>query len=206
MAYTTNAATPSTPRNSTIPRTTLPDICNYTLGFDIKIEPATQTNTQSYPIGIVYREALFPRPTPPLPPVNYRSARANRLSAVYQNTNVVVWADGATKDIQVTLITTDAKNLIIEKSMDTPITPDSKKPWSRVTLVVADSFVEVYMNGSLKSTLNTPNTLKQINATDFYPPVVGPEVGGITIANMSMWPRILTSKEIRTYEGAPMST
>jgi hypothetical protein len=206
MAYTTIAATPNTPRNSMIPRTTLPDICNYTIGFDIKINATTQTNTQVYPIGIVYRAPLSPKPTPPLPPVIYASARATNLSAVYQNTNIIVWADGTTKDIQVTLITTDENNLIIEKSMDKLITPDSKKPWSRFTIVVADSFVEVYMNGSLKSTLNTPNTLKQITATDFYPPVVGPEVGGITIANMSMWPRILTSKEIRTYEGGPMSS
>ena len=50
-----------------------------------------------------------------------------------------------------------------------------------------------------------PSGLKQIQNTDFYPPVVPPEVGGITIANMAMWPRLLTSREIRAFESAPMS-
>lgn len=88
--------------------------------------------------------------------------------------------------------------------MKTPIVPVLGK-WFRLTIVLADSFAEIYVNAALVSTLNTEgNTLRQIESNDFYPPVVEADVGGITIANMSMWPRILTSKEIRAYESGPM--
>jgi hypothetical protein len=202
MAYTTTAATPNTPRNRGIPLTALPDICNYTIGFDLRITSLPQT---TYPVGILYRAGLSSSNPAPLPPVSgYASARANLLSGIYDQTNIIVTADGVTKKIQVTLITTGT-NGIVEKSMETPIEPDLAKPF-RLAIVMADSFVEVYMNGSLKSTINITNPLKQITGTDFYPPVVESDVAGITLKNMSMWPRLLTSKEIRTYEATPVST
>lgn len=199
MAYKNNDATPANARNKNIPRTALPDICNYTIGVDIKIDPSVQRNMQQYPIVILYRGAA--------PVTSYASAKnteldaPTKLSDVYQNTNIIVWAHGQKKDIHVTLITGAG-----EKSMNTVIRPDSKTAWFRLTIVVADLFVEVYENGALKATINTPDGLKQITGTDFYPPVVLPETGGITIANMSMWPRLLTSREIRLYESEPIST
>jgi len=193
MAYKNNDATPANQRNKTIPRTTLPDICNYTIGVDVKIDPSTQTNMQRYPIAILYRDTA--------PVTSYASATTTKLSDVYQNTNLIVWADGVSKEIQVTVVTASG-----EKSMSAMIRPDSKTTWFRLTIVMADSFVEVYMNGSLKSTINVPGSLKQITGTDFFPPVIAPDIGGITIANMSMWPRLLSSKEIRVYESAPMSS
>jgi hypothetical protein len=197
-----NGATPAVQRNKDIPRTTLPDICNYTIGFDVKLDRSTQTNSQSYPIVILYRGST--------PVTSYASAKNTRLgeptklSEVYQNTNIIVWAEGDTKDIHVTLVT-----LTGEKSMNVVIRPsstDRSAVWFRITIVVADSFAEVYMNAALKATINVPEGLKQINDTDFFPPVVPPEVGGITIANMAMWPRLLTSKEIRLFEATPMSS
>ena len=198
MAYKNNDSVPTNPRNKNIPRTTLPDICNYTIGIDIKIDPPVQKNMQNYPIVILYRDSK--------PVTSYAAAKntglgaATKLSDVYQNTNILVWAEGQSKDIQVTLVTGAG-----EKSMNLLLRPDSRTAWFRLTIVVADSFAEIYMNGSLKATINTPDGLKQITGTDFFPPVVEPEVGGITVANMAMWPRLLTSKEIRLYESAPMS-
>ena len=201
MAYTTTAATPNAARNAGIPRTALPDICNYTIGFDLVVTSLPPT---TYPVGILYRAGLSSSNPAPLPPViGYNRASPTQLSGTYDKTNIIVSAQAATKKIQVTLITTGTDG-IVEKSMETPIEPDFTKPF-RLAIVVADSFVEVYMNGSLKSTINLVDPLKQITATDFYPPVVPPEVGGITLRNMSMWPRILSSKEIRTYEATPMT-
>lgn len=199
MAYKNNDALPSNQRNKNIPRTALPDICNYTIGIDIKIDPPVQKNMQNYPIVILYRDSK--------PVTSYASAKntelgePTKLSDVYQNTNIIVWAGGQSKDIHVTLVTAAG-----EKSMNVLIRPDSKTVWFRLSIVVADSFAEIYMNGSLKATINTPDGLKQITGTDFYPPVVAPEIGGITVANMAMWPRLLTSKEIRLYESAPISS
>jgi hypothetical protein len=201
LAYTSTAATPNTPRNTGMPQTALPDICNYTIGFDLRVTSLPPT---TYPVGILYRAGLRNSRPAPLPPVTgYDRASSTQLSGTYDETNIIVSVQAATKKIQVTLVTTGT-NGTVEKSMETPIEPDFAKPF-RLAIVVADSFVEVYMNGSLKSTINTPNPLKQITGTDFYPPVVAPDVGGITLSNMSMWPRLLTSKEIRTYEAAPMT-
>jgi hypothetical protein len=90
--------------------------------------------------------------------------------------------------------------------MDKPITQIYVSTWFRLTVVVASSFTEVYVNGSLISTINTTNTLKQIQGKEFYPPPVASDAGGVQIANMAMWPRLLTAKEIRAYESKPMSS
>jgi hypothetical protein len=201
LAYTTsdqNPALPGNARNKKIPQTTLPDICNYTLGVDILISTITPQNQKTYPIPIFYRDSAAV--------TTYADAIPTALASTYRNTNIIVWADGTTKDIQVTLITTDSTGAVIHKSMDKPITQIYVSTWFRLTLVVASSFTEVYVNGSLISTINTANTLKQIQGNDFYPPPVASDAGGVQIANMAMWPRLLTAKEIRVYESKPMSS
>jgi len=194
MAFTKQDATPMTARNKNIPRTALPDICNYTIGIDVTMNQ--NIVKYDYPIPILYRA------TAGLSTLDAKTVTPAAFSGKYGSTNIIIWANGIQKDIFVTLITTDANNATVEKTTPKGITPDFTKTF-RLAVVVADSFVEVYVNGSLKATLNTSLSLKQIQHTDFYPPVV--DDGGITVGNMSMWPRILTSKEIRTYESTPMS-
>jgi hypothetical protein len=203
MAYTSsdgNAAIPANKRNLKLTRTTLPDICNFTIGVDVKIDVNTNTNITTYPIPIFYRGSV------PVGLTDASAANVNKVSSTYNNTNIILWADGTTKEIQLTIVTTDVNGDSVEQSMAKTIEPIFAPKWFRITVVLASTFAEVYLNGSLISTLSITNTLKQINNTDFYPPVVTPDVGGITIANMSMWPRLLTSKEIRAYESAPMSS
>lgn len=200
LAYTSsdqNPALPGNARNKKIPQTTLPDICNYTLGVDVLVSTITPQNQKTYPIPIFYRDSAAV--------VTYADATVTSLASTYKNTNIIVWADGTTKDIQVTLITTDSDGAIIPKSMDKPITQIYVSTWFRLTLVVASSFTEVYVNGSLISTINNTTTLKQIKDKDFYPPPVTSDAGGIRIANMAMWPRLLTAKEIRAHESKAMT-
>jgi hypothetical protein len=214
MAYTTsdgNIPVPANPRNAKIEKSQLTS-CNYTIGVDISVDSSKQT---AYPIPILYRDSVNVTGGLGPPLRGYMAATANtdltstttgNLNTIYKNTNILLWAGGSNKDIQVTLITTDTNGNTVDISMKKPIVPSLNK-WFRVTIVLADSFAEIYLNGSLVSTLNTGgNALKQIESNDFYPPIVEADVGGITIANMSMWPRILTSKEIRAYESAPMSS
>jgi hypothetical protein len=216
LAYTAsdgNVPAPANPRNAKLKNTQLPS-CNYTIGVDIKVDTITNTNQTSYPIAILYRDSVNVEGALGPPPRGYMAATATigatatttgTLNTKYSNTNIIVWADGITKDIQVTLITTDKNGLSVDLSMTGPIhQPQSK--WFRLTIVLANSVAEIYLNGSLVSTINTGgNALRQIPSNDFYPPMVTADIGGISIANMSMWPRILTSKEIRAYESAPMS-
>lgn len=193
LAYTSsdnNTPVPANARNKKLPKTTLPDICNYTIGVDVWVDDTKRVN---------HLEPIFYRDKKPVGLTDASTVTTEAsLASKYSSTNIIAWTTGDTKQLNVTLI-----GISEQKSMTTPLPTDNKK-WFRLTVVLADSFAEVYINGSLKSTINMPSGLKQIQNTDFYPPVI--DGGGITIANMAMWPRLLSSKEIRTFESAPMST
>lgn len=217
LSYTAtdgNVPLPANPRNLKLSRTQLPS-CNYTIGLDIKIDTNDPRITPlNYPVVILYRDTANVTGALGPPPRGYMATTATttpdgtitgNLNTVYKNTNILLWADGGRKDIQVTLITTDKNGSTVDISMKTPIVPKTNK-WFRLTIVVANSFAEIYTNGALVSTINTGgNALRQIESNDFYPPMVTADIGGISIANMSMWPRILTSKEIRAYESTSMT-
>jgi len=194
LAYTLNDGNPPKPenaRNKNIKRTTLPP-CTYTLGVDVYIDDTIKTQ---YPLPIFYRARA---------PLSSTDAAAPRpLSEIYTDTNIIAWCQPDTKEVQVALVTTTSDGTTVQKSMDRAYAPPNKKTF-RLTIVVADSFAEVYINGGLLSTINAANALKSISETDFYPPVVEHGVGGVSIGNMAMWPRLLTSKEIRAYESGPM--
>ena len=73
--------------------------------------------------------------------------------------------------------------------------------WQRISIVLADTFAEVYLNGTQVSTI-VIDDLKQVGSTtDFFPP----NHNSVEISHMSMWPRILSPKEIRYYESKPMN-
>lgn len=185
-----NVAVPANPRNKSIPHTTLPDICNYTVGADVYIDGSLLT---TYPVPIFYRDNA------PIQAADAQSATPGNFNLRYHNTNIIAWVKGDTKELYVTFMTTDKGGNTVEESMKKPIATKDKE-WFRLTVVLSSSFAEIYHNWTLDSTVNLVNPLKQITNTDFYPPPVEFPVGGVEIRNMSMWPRILTPKEIRTYE------
>ena len=193
---------------STAPFTTLPPICTYTIGLDVYDTPGTMSRIdKSYPI--LYRDTLANKQGL----VGYDidlTSYSNQVKTLYGNTNIIVWMNDARK-LVVSLVTYNASGAYMLQSLD-PI--QVSKPltqlWYRLTIVMGDTFAEVYINGNLQGTIVTAgNTIMSLQNTDFYPPPVAFSTqtngGSVAIANMAMWPRLLTSKEIRTYEGAPVN-
>lgn len=193
---------------STAPFTTLPPICTYTIGLDVYDTPGTRSVIQkSYPI--LYRDTLANKK----PLVGYDidlTAYSNEVKTLYGNTNIIVWMNDARK-LVVSLVSYNASGAYMLQSLNPiQVSLAGTTLWYRLTIVVGDTFAEVYINGNLQGTIVTAgNTLVSLQNTDFYPPPVAYSTqangGSVVIANMAMWPRLLTSKEIRTYEGAPVN-
>jgi hypothetical protein len=183
--------------------TTLPACSNYTIGIDIFINGGLTPIT--YPNVILHRDTHTPQTTP----AGRESATKTNFHTKYTNTNILIWLDKETNNLNVTLVTVNI-GLAEQLQHLPPIenVPLNKK--FRLAVVLADSFIEVYINGGLERSMQITGNLKQIGSstapTDFYPPITTYEVGGVKVSNMSMWPRVITSKEIRTYEAAPMSS
>lgn len=210
MAYT-KLSGPLVSRVSTVstaPITTLPPICGYTIGLDVYDTPATRSVIQnSYPI--LYRDTLANKQ----PLVGYDidlSTYSDQIKTLYGNTNIIVWMNDARK-LVVSLITYNSSGAYqLQSVVPIQVSLPGNVLWYRLTIVLGDTFAEIYINGNLQGTIVTAgNTLVSLQNTDFYPPPVPYSTqtngGAVAIANMAMWPRMLTSKEIRTYEGEPVN-
>ena len=206
VAYTRDPAVPNLRRDkdTKLDATSLPLCCIYTIGADILINGGLKPI--SYPNVILYRDLESNASTLSKAP----KATASTLNMVYTNTNILVWMDQHTNDLNITLVTVDVGGAENLQTMSPPVQNVPLNKTFRLALLVADSFVELYINGQLERTIAIQGNLKQAgqstNATDFYPPVADESTGGVRISNMSMWPRILSSKEIRAFEADPMSS
>ena len=204
-SYSTTTAVPNLRRDQDRGGTTtpsqLPAGCTYTIGADIFIDGGL--TPIRYPNVILYRDLSNNTAT------LTRSVTATRtsLNTSYPNSNIILWLDNATTDLMLSLVTLDnlggdvlntytvIKNVPLQKTF-------------RLVMIVTDSFVEIYKNGQMETTVTMEGSIKvfgsSTSSTDFYPPVAGAGTGGITLANMSMWPRVLTSKEVRAFEATPI--
>ena len=186
---------------------TLPACSNYTIGLDILINGGLTPIT--YPNVLLYRDVYTLTDATVAGRTGANAATKTTLHTKYPNTNILVWLDKETNNLNVTLVIKDTG--LNEKLQHLPSienVPLNKK--FRLTIVLADSFIEVYVNGGLQRSMQITGNLKSISTstapTDFYPPITSYAVGGVQISNMSMWPRVITSKEIRAYEASPMSS
>lgn len=184
--------------------TTLPACSNYTIGVDIFINGGL--NPITYPNVVLYRDVYSPAQSTI---AGRTAATKSNLHEKYPNTNILVWLEKDTNNLNVTLVTADvAQSTRLQHLPPIENVPLNKK--FRLAIVLADSFIEVYVNGGLERSMQISGNLKSIGTstapTDFYPPITPEEIGGVKISNMSMWPRVITSKEIRTYEAVPMSS
>jgi len=182
-------------------KTSLPSSCSYTIAADIFIDGGLKPI--AYPNVILYRDIADNSKTL----LNSASAVSSTLNKIYTRTNILAWLDPHTNDLQITLVTLDIGGNEKLQSLEPPISNVPLNKYFRLVIVLADSFVEVYINGGLERSMQINGNLKPVGdstaSTDFYPPITDPSIGGVKIMNMSMWPRVITSKEIRAYEAAP---
>jgi hypothetical protein len=208
LSYTKTGSAIATKRRDTDTgnkdnKTALPVCCNYTIGVDIHIDGGLTPIT--YPNVLLYRDLQVPSVTA----TAAAAATKANLGAKYPNTNIIVWLDRSTNNLNVTLVTKDiGLNDTLQHLPPIENVPLNKA--FRLTIVLADSFIEVYMNGELERTMQITGNLKGIGSatasTDFYPPITEYRQGGVKISHMSMWPRVISSREIRAYEATPMSS
>jgi len=185
LSYTDDIYLPSSPNKRTPPgKTTRLPQCSYTIGFDIK--KGTLAASQKK-MAVLYRSTaqVLQRP------FNYDD---------FKQTNILVSTKDAPDLITIELFEHDATIAKPIVQMNESITLTTS--WQRVCIVLADTFAEVYVNGQIVSTI-VVNNLKQVgSATDFFPPT---NTSVVKISHMSMWPRILSPKEIRYYESKAMN-
>ena len=211
-------ATPSTRRDTdnglqtittgtppvTLNKTSLPSCGSYTIAADVFIDGGLKPI--AYPNVILYRDIADNSDTLAEAP----NAVASTLHETYARTNILAWLDPHTNDLQITVVAIDIGGQQRLQSLQPPIQNVPLNKYFRLAIVLADSFVEIYINGGLERSMQINGNLKQIGdsttSTDFYPPITDPSIGGVKMGNMSMWPRVITSKEIRAYEAAPMTS
>lgn len=188
LSYTDTIYLPSSQNKRTPPgKTTRLPQCSYTIGFDIKIKGKISANRTA----VLYRATSVSDQF-----LTGIQNCANPNCFTFPETNILVSTKGPLDIITVELI--DSNNKKVE--MDKEITISAL--WMRLCIVLADTFAEVYVNGELFSTIVVGN-LKQVGSTtDFFPPT---NTNLISISHVSMWPRILSPKEIRYYESKPMN-
>jgi hypothetical protein len=189
LSYTDTSygASPKNKRTPSDKTTRLPQ-CSYTIGFDIKQVKPTANKT-----AVLYRAVAVSDTF-----LSNIQTCSNPNCFNFPDTNILVSTEQGTSDmITIELIESSTKKVAMDKGITI------SKTWNRICIVLADTFAEVYLNGELVSTI-VVGSLKPVGSdTDFFPPT-DPSV--VKISHMSMWPRILSPKEVRYYESKPMSS
>ena len=191
VAFTKNPATPDVSGNFTgIP------VCSYTIGADVYL--SGNFFSSSIPRVLLYR-SIKGSVSPPI------TDTSSNLLKTFPDTNIILWLDSMKNDLYVSVVTsTDGTAATARLQTSKAVQNIPVKNVFRVTVVFTQQFVEIYINGKLEETMamKSPPVTVATNAS-FYPVIksIGPNV---LISNLSLWPRVLTSREVGAY-GSPIS-
>ena len=160
--------------------------CNYSLGADVYVSGDFMIS--QVPRVILYRSSA---------PVT-SGGTEETLHTTYSQSNIIAWLDPVKNDLYVSVITSDGIQTT-DAIENVPI-----RKVFRLAIAFTTNFVEVYMNGKLEQSMAIQNTLKSIADTSYIYSSVKPIMQNVRLANLTMWPRILTSREIHIHEAAPI--
>jgi hypothetical protein len=163
--------------------------CSYTLCSDVYLSGAFMTSET--PKVILYRSENH---------VETGGTKDNLVNT-YPDTNLIVWIDPIANDLYVSVVTGEDGNRKIETS--DPIENVPVRKVFRVALVITPDFIEVYINGKLEKSMAIIGQLVTIPQKSYVYSTIRPVVSNVMTGNISMWPRILTAREIKSKEGAP---
>jgi len=164
--------------------------CSYTLCSDVYLSGAFMTSET--PKVILYRSKT---------PVETGGTKDNLVNT-YPETNLIVWIDPIANDLYVSVITGGDGNRRIETS--DPIENVPVRKVFRVALVITPDFIEVYINGKLEKSMAIIGQLVTVPQESYVYSTIRPVRNNVMTGNISMWPRILTAREIKSKEGAPL--
>lgn len=187
--------------------------CTYTLGADVFLSGNFMVS--QVPRVILYRGRDVPvNSMVTVSGINDATTEEQRASILdtylksnYRNTNIIVWLDPIKNDLYVSVITTDpeggSNSTLIQTSR--PVENVPIKRVFRLAVAFSPNFVEVYINGKLEQSMAITNALIQLPEISYIYPTVKSIQQNVMIGTVSMWPRILTAREIDVNESKPRS-
>lgn len=162
----------------------------FTLSFDTFI--IGDFVTAGVPRVLLYRSPY---------PVGLSSADTiDTLPTLFSNSNMLVYIDPLTNDLFVAVLKTDSTYLISDPIKNVPL----RVPF-RVTLVVSDNFLEVYLNGDLQQMMAFNGAIITSPSSNYFfgpPPIVNQSVN---IGNIQYLNAVLTSQVVRFNAQKPFS-
>jgi hypothetical protein len=156
----------------------------YTLSFDVFIKG--DFITADVPRVLLYRS--------PYPVTLQTSDSFNTFGTLFGSSNIIVFADPLKNDLYVAILNSENKYVLSEPIQNVPL----RAPF-RITLMVSDLFLEIYMNGNLKLMMPySGGIILSPNTSYFFgpPPIIN---GSIQIGNIQYWNTPLASKVIRMF-------
>ena len=167
------------------------DACSYTLGADVYL--SGNFMLAQIPRVILYRSAQ---------PV-ITGGTVDTLQSTYPNTNFILWLDPVKNDLYFSVMTqTDGTITSIETTE--PIENVPVRKTFRLAVVFSSNFVEMYINGKLERSMAIKGTVLKIDEkTNIYSSIKTIQ-NNVMLGNLTMWPRVLTAREINVRESSPM--
>jgi hypothetical protein len=162
--------------------------CTYTLGADVFL-------SGDFMLSQIPRVILY-RASDPI----IAGGTVDTLVQTYPGTNIIVWLDPVKNDLYVSAITGGSTPSI---QTSDPVENVPVRKVFRLAVVFTPNFIEIYINGKMEKSMVLDNTLITISDSTYFYSSVKPIQQNVMIGNLSMWPRVLTSREINAYENAP---
>jgi hypothetical protein len=170
---------------------------NYTISIDVAI--SNRIIDQSVPRVLLYR-------APQSVTLSSTTDKSiNVISTKMLQTNFILYLDPYKNDLMadVFLNDTSLRKISMPPIENLPI----QKPF-RITMMLSNNLLEIYINGELQKSLpfNNGRTPREVDTTSkFYgpPAIVGQNV---VVSNVSYWATPLSSKAIRVYGKEPFNT
>jgi len=163
----------------------------YTIAFDVYIMADFITST--VPKVILYRSAY---------PISIQNTDTmDSLSSLFGNSNIIVYLDPLTNDLYAAALKTDSTYITSQPIKNVPL----RTPF-RITVVVSDNFLELYLNGDLKQVLPfNGGVIASPTSTYFFgpPPIVNQSVN---IGNIHLWNSELSSKIVHSFGQIPVNS
>ena len=176
---------------------------NYTIGVDVFLSGAFSVTTA--PRVLLYRDTdTITQATADAVEVESDDAtgivQSSSFGSAYPNTNIVAWLDPIKNDLYVS-VKVGTKFLHTAPIQNVPV----KKVFA-LAIVFSSSFVEVYINGKLEQSMAITGLVAGAGPnTVLWPPTQSAQ-STVRIANLAVWPRVLTAREVRAYVSSPAAT
>ena len=164
--------------------------CTYTLGADVYL-------SGDFMLSKIPRVILYRASEPVI-----TGGNVDTLLDTYPETNIIVWLDPVKNDLYVSAVTNGTGSTTIIQTSE-PIENVPVRKVFRLAVVFTPNFMEVYINGRMEKSMAIKNSLVTISDSAYIYSSVKPIQQNVMVGNLTLWPRVLTAREINVNENAP---